>query len=68
MNVHGARLLTMNHWMNKANILASDYQNGRLERLIELLNIHNAIIFKRFYLGLDYISETYLDQGNDECF
>lgn len=68
MTAHGARLMIMNHWINKAYILASDYQNGRVERVIELLNIHNGILFKRFSLGLDYLSDTYLDQGNDECF
>jgi len=63
------RLQALNNlWLNKAYASSVDLQKGKIERLIDLLTLHNSILYKRFILGLDQIMDTYLHNGNDECF
>jgi len=63
------RLQALNNlWLNKNYASSVDLQKGKIERLIDLLTLHNSILYKRFILGLDQIMDTYLHNGNDECF
>ncbi len=63
------RLQALNNlWLNKAYASSVDLQKGKIERLIDLLTLHNSILYKRFILGLDQIMDTFLHNGNDECF
>jgi len=63
-----ARKITgMNQWLTKARATSSEMAHGKFNRLIELLNIQNSILHKRFIVGVDSIVDTYIDKQNDEC-
>lgn len=57
----------MNQWLSKARVTSNEIANGKFNRLIEMLNIQNSILHKRFIVGVDSIVDTYLDNRNDEC-
>ena len=67
LNIFAHKLSGMNVWLNKAKAIPTELTHGRFNRLIEMLNIQNSILHKRFIFGIDSIIDTYLVNENDEC-
>ena len=61
LNQMSKRVIVMNEWLNKAHASNADLSIGKIERIIDLLTIHNSIIYKKFLVGIDSIIDTYLD-------
>jgi hypothetical protein len=56
-----SRLRGLNKWLEKQYASNVDLQIGKCERIIDLLTLHNHIIYKRILIGVDQMIDTYID-------
>jgi succinyl-CoA synthetase beta subunit len=62
LNGLAKKISGMNQWLTKARATSNEMAHGKFNRLIELLNIQNSILHKRFIVGVDSIVDTYIDK------
>lgn len=56
------RMKKLNQCLNKEYTSNMEMQVGKVERIVDLLTLHNHLIYKRILVGLDQCADTYLDR------